>query len=76
MLQGGLGGRFIPELSDKTKTLIAGFFKITQDDSLRDQALKTAEQVELDDDDTALGRIATKAENSEHASLDGVDYLE
>lgn len=31
MLQGGLENRFIPELSDKTKTLIEGFFKITQD---------------------------------------------
>ena len=29
MLQGGLKSCFIPELSDKSKTLIEGFFKIT-----------------------------------------------
>ena len=29
MLQGGLQSRFIPELSDKTKELMDGFFKIT-----------------------------------------------
>ena len=29
LLQGGLESRFIPELSDKTKELIEGFFKIT-----------------------------------------------
>ena len=36
MLQGGLERRFIPELSDKTKQLIEGFFKITQDPQLRE----------------------------------------
>lgn len=29
MLQGGLENRFIPELSNKTKEYIEGFFKIT-----------------------------------------------
>lgn len=36
MLQGGLESKFIPELSDKTKELMVGFFKITQDDQLRE----------------------------------------
>ena len=43
IMQGGLESRFIPELSDKTKLMIEGFFKITQDDQLRDLALKPAE---------------------------------
>ena len=46
MLQGGLERRFIPELSEKSKQLIEGFFKITMDDELRDLALKKTEEVE------------------------------
>ena len=35
ILQGGLENRFIPELSSGTKTMIQGFFRITQDEQLK-----------------------------------------
>ena len=76
MLQGGLESRFIPELSDKTKTLIEGFFKITQDDQLRDLSLKKAEQAEKTEDDELLHRIVEKSKDPDVAAIDNVDYVE
>ena len=75
MLQGGLERRFIPELSDKTKQLIKGFFKITQDDELRDLSLKGADEAERTDEDTLLEHIAEKP-TTPRPSLDGNDYVE
>ena len=75
MLQGGLESRFIPELTDKTKQLIEGFFKITMDDELRDLAFKKAEEVERTEDDMMLHRVWAKSQDAE-PSLDGTDYLE
>lgn len=76
MLQGGLENRFIPELSDQTKTLIEGFFKITQDMQLRDLSLKKKDAVDLTEDDHLFGRILAKSTDSSHQSIDGVDYVE
>ena len=78
LLHGGLESRFIPELSEKTKLLIEGFFKITNDVSLRDLALKRADEVQWTDDDKLLSHIAEEptAGEEKSASLDGVDYVE
>ena len=76
MLQGGLESRFIPELSDKTKTLIEGFFKITQDNELRDLSLKKSEEIEVTDDDKLLEQIVEKSTNPDAVSIDNVDYHE
>ena len=76
MLQGGLESRFIPELSDKSKIMIEGFFKITQDHELRANSLKKPEEVERTEDDELLDRIAEKSTNPDDAALDGVDYVE
>ena len=76
MLQGGLERRFIPELSDKTKLLIEGFFKITMDDQLRDLSLKKPEQVELSEDDKLLARIIEPSKDASDLALDSTDYVE
>ena len=76
MLEGGIERRFIPELSDKTKELIVGFFNITMDDELRSLSTKKAEQVESTEHDTMLQRICVKSDTDDNKSLDGTDYLE
>ena len=53
--------------------MIEGFFKITQDDELRDLTFKKEEEVEKTEEDDLLERIWTK---NPEPSLDGNDYLE
>jgi hypothetical protein len=43
--QGGIENRFIPSLSNETKHMIEGFFKISNDENLRKFALASAENV-------------------------------
>ena len=75
IMQGGLESRFIPELSDKTKLMIEGFFKITQDDQLRDLALKPAESVEKSESDVIVERIVEHSDKYANESIDNVDYV-
>jgi len=53
-----------------------GFFKITQDDHLRDLSLKKKEEVESTEDDDLLGRIVERSGNPKNNSLDGIDYID
>ena len=45
ILQGGIEARFIPSLSQETKTQIEGSFKITNDRQLQSLALQNEDQV-------------------------------
>ena len=78
ILQGGLENRFIPELSKGTKTMIQGFFRITQDEQLKALAEQEPSDVVLTEDDQILDRIVSAGveENPDHLSLDGINYIE
>ena len=45
ILQGGIEARFIPALSQETKTQIEGSFKITNDKQLQQLALQSEDKV-------------------------------
>ena len=65
IIKGGLESRFIPTFGEQTKSLIEGFFKITQDKQLREYAMKRPEDVELTDDDHLLSEILEKSDKAE-----------
>ena len=54
ILQGGIIDKFIPSLTEKTKKLIEGSFKITGDKQLQQYALTPKDQIELSDDELEL----------------------
>ena len=54
LLHGGVEDRFIPSLTDGTKHQIEGSFKITNDQELRDFALKTQDQILIEYEDQFL----------------------
>ena len=60
IIKGGLESRFIPTFGDETKSLIEGFFKITQDQQLREYALKKPEDVEVTEEDRLLSEVLEK----------------
>ena len=61
-------------MSKKTKTLIEGFFKITQDEELRKASLQEPEDVVKTDEEQMLERIIEA--DPEEKSIDGNDYVE
>lgn len=54
ILQGGIEGRFIPSLSQETKTQIEGSFKITNDKQLQQLALQSEDKVIFEASDSLL----------------------
>ena len=63
--QGGIENRFIPSLSADTKHLIEGFFKISNDEILRNYALAKPEEITLEEDDSMLTKIIVGGEEDE-----------
>ena len=57
ILQGGIEARFIPSLSQETKTQIEGSFKITGSKRLQTLALQDEDKVISSDSDMLLGAI-------------------
>ena len=65
IIKGGIESRFIPTFDQKTKSLIEGFFKITEDKNLRAYALSAPETVELTDQDELLNEVLEKRKASD-----------
>jgi hypothetical protein len=74
LTHGGFDTKYIPMMSKKTKTLIEGFFKITQDEELRKASLQKPEDVVKTDEEKMLERIIEA--DPEEKSIDGNDYVE
>ena len=78
IIKGGIESKFIPALSQGTKDLIEGFFKITQDPELRELALSDPNMIEMSEDDALLDEIFSKAKKDEEDQLASMleDYTE
>jgi hypothetical protein len=74
LLHGGFDTRFIPIMSKKTKDLIEGFFKITQDEELRKYALQEPSDLVKTENDELLERVIEV--DPEVADENEVDYVE
>ena len=63
--QGGIENRFIPNLSNETKHLIEGLFKISNDENLRKFALSSPDDVVKTEDDQMLEKVMFSSTDSE-----------
>ena len=75
IIKGGLESRFIPTFGDETKSLIEGFFKITQDQQLREYALKRPEDVEVTEEDKLLSEVLEKEKKEKKEDTDDLTEL-
>ena len=65
ILQGGVEPRFIPSLSAETKRQIEGSFKITNDQELRELAMKDENDVNLEPSDKLFIEILDSTQSSQ-----------